>query len=238
MLNVAARAMDAQRYGLDVAGQNIANVNTPGYTRRSVLLAEVPPLDPSSAGGGVDVQSLVASRAPLLDSRLRFEQPASSKEGAIADHLAVLEANLGKPGASLDAALARFYNTYGALSQSPTSATARQQVIIEGQALARTFNDLASGFQADQREADNELRDVIGQVNALAKQLADLNAGIASVGVTNAEGLLDQQEQALAALSQLADVSVTQNGDGTIGVSIGSGCALVVGANTYALTPV
>src|SRR5437763_3266454 len=155
MLNVAARAMDAQRYGLDVAGQNIANVNTPGYTRRSVVFTEVPPLDPWSPGGGVDVQSLVASRAPLLDSRLRFEQPASSKEGAIADHLAVLEANLGKPGASLDAALARFHSTYGALAQNPTSATARQQVLIQGQSLARTPSHLAAGFEAGPANADS-----------------------------------------------------------------------------------
>jgi len=238
MLQMAARSLDAQRYGLDVAGQNIANVNTAGYTRRSVLFAEVPPLDPWSAGGGVDVQALVASRAPLVDARLRFEQPSLSREKTIADHLAIIEANLGKPGASLDDALARFYNTYAALSQSPTSATARQQVIIEGQSLARSFNDLAASFQTAQMSADGELRDTISQVNALARQIADINTGIAAVGVDNAQGLLDQQEQALSALTQLADIQVTQNNDGTIGVSIGSGRALVVGANTYDLSAV
>ena len=54
MLRIASRALDAQRYGLDVTGQNIANVNTAGYTRRSVVYEEVPPLDPWSPGGGVD----------------------------------------------------------------------------------------------------------------------------------------------------------------------------------------
>jgi flagellar hook-associated protein 1 FlgK len=238
MLNSAARALDAQRYGLDVTGQNIANVNTPGYTRRSVIFAEVPPLDPTSPGGGVDVQKLVAARAPLVDARLRFEQPASSREGAIADHLGIVQANLGQPGASLDATLAQFYNTYAALSQNPTSSTARQQVVVEGQTLSKSFNDLAAGFQTAEVSADNELRDALGQVNTLAKQIAEINSGISSVGVDNAQDLLDQQQQALSALSQLADISVTQDNDGTIGVSIGNGRALVVGANSYDLSAV
>jgi flagellar hook-associated protein 1 FlgK len=236
MLRMASRALEAQRYGLDVTGQNIANVNTAGYTRRSVVFSEVPPLDPWSPGGGVDVQALVAARAPLLEARLRFEQPASSREGAVADHLAILEANLGQPGASLDAALARFYNAYAALAQNPTSATARQQVIVEGQTLSTTFNDLAAGFNNAQISADRELRDTVNQVNALADQIANINAGISSAGLENADGLLDQQSLALASLSELADVSVTHNDDGTIDVSIGSGRALVVGADTFALS--
>ena len=235
MLRIASRALEAQRFGLDVTGQNIANVNTAGYTRRSVLFSEVPPLDPWSAGGGVDVQALVAARAPLLEARLRFEQPASSRDGAIADHLAILEANLGQPGASLDAALARFYNTYATLAQSPTSPTARQQVIIEGQTLSKTFNDLAAGFSSAQMNADRELRDVVNQVNNLARQIADINSGISSAGQNNAEGLFDQQTLALASLSELADITVTHNDDGTVDVSIGSGRSLVVGANTFDL---
>jgi flagellar hook-associated protein 1 FlgK len=238
MLQTAARALDAQRYGLDVTGQNIANINTAGYTRRSVLYAEVPPYDPTSAGGGVEVQKLVAARAPLVEARLRFEQPASSMEGAIADHLAIVEANLGQPGASIDDALAQFYNTYATLAQNPTSTPARQQVIIEGQSLSRSFNDLAASFQTAQISADNELRDDIGQVNALAKQIADINAGIATVGIDNAQGLLDQQEEALSALTQLTNIQVTQNNDGTIGVSLGNGRALVVGATSYDLSAV
>jgi flagellar hook-associated protein 1 FlgK len=236
MLRIASRALDAQRYGLDVTGQNIANVNTAGYTRRSVVYEEVPPLDPWSPGGGVDVQALVAARAPLLEARLMFEQPGSSREGAIADHLAVLEANLGQPGASLDAALARFYNTYAQLAQNPISATARQQVIVEGQTLSRTFNERATGFNNAQLNADRELRDTVRQVNALASQIAEINAGISSAGPDNADGLLDQQSVALASLSELVDVTVTHNADGTIDVSVGSGRSLVVGANTFALT--
>ena len=235
MLRIASRALDAQRYGLDVTGQNIANVNTAGYTRRSVVFSEVPPLDPWSPGGGVDVQKLVAARAPAHRS-----PPPIRAAGLVARRRHCgssrrRRSRFGQPGASLDAALARFYNTYAALAQSPTSATARQQVIIEGQTLSRTFNDLATSFNDAQMNADRELRDTVSQVNPLAKQIADINAGIASAGPENADGLLDQQSVALASLTELTDVTVTHNDDGTVDVSIGSGRSLVVGANDVRL---
>src|SRR5262249_50338456 len=103
-------------------------------------------------------------------------------------------------------------------------------------ALSTAFNNLVTGFQTAQRDADNQLRDAIGQVNALARRIAELNTGIASVGVDNAQTLLDQQEEALAALTKLADISVTQNSDGTLDLSIGNGSALVVGQNVYELS--
>ena len=87
MLGSAANSLEAQRYALDVTGQNIANVNTPGYVRRSVVFAEIAPRDPWSAGGGVDVAGVQAARAPLIESRLRHEQVVGSRDAAVADHL-------------------------------------------------------------------------------------------------------------------------------------------------------
>src|SRR3954452_17407783 len=103
MLGVAARALDAQRYGLDVTGQNVANVNTPGYARRSLQFSEVPPHEPGTAGSGVDVVAMQAARAPLIEARMRLEQPAAARESTVADYLAVVQAGLGQPGGSLDA---------------------------------------------------------------------------------------------------------------------------------------
>jgi flagellar hook-associated protein 1 FlgK len=73
-------------------------------------------------------------------------------------------------------------------------------------------------------------------VNALSKQIADINSGIASIGVDNAQSLIDQQSEALASLSKLIDISVTQSSDGTVGVSVANGRALVIAANSYDLS--
>ena len=236
LLGLAARALEAQRYGLDVTGQNISNVNTPGYTRRSVVLAEVPPYDRLSAGGGVNIEAVVAARTPFIDARLFQEQPALGRHGAILDGLAVVQTALGPPGASLDAALASFYNSFGALTQDATSTTARQQVIYTGQALAKTFNELAERFAVAQRDADAEVRTSVDQVNGLASRVAALNGAIAAADANEVDALHDQQSVALKSLAGLIDIGVMTRQDGGVDVSIGNGRALVVGNNTYPLT--
>jgi flagellar hook-associated protein 1 FlgK len=236
LLGIASKALDAQQYGLDVTGQNIANVNTQGYTRRSVVFEEVPPSDSLSAGGGVDVQAVVAARTPLIDARLYQEQPAAARDGAVADQLSVVETALGAPGASLDASLAAFYNAFGALAADPTSAVARQQVVAQGQLLSGSFNDLASRFDSAARDADTALRQTLDQVNALAQQIAALNGAIASAPAGAVDALKDQQAAALQSLSSLIDIGVMNRQDGGVDVTIGNGRALVVGANPYSLT--
>ncbi len=233
MLGRTVRALDAQRYGLDVAGQNIANVNTPGYVRRSAVLVEGPPPDPLTPGGGVDVQAVIASRAPLVEGRLRYEQPLASSHGAIADQLAVLESGLGQAGNSLDDALADFYNTYAQLGQSPTSSTARQQVVVQAQSLTRAFNDMAARLESQRRSADAGIRADVGQLNALAGQLASINRQIGSTDPNNAQGLYDQQTYVVAQMSTLVDLNVVSRGDGVVDVSIGNGRALVIGDQLY-----
>lgn len=235
LLNRAVRALDAQRYGLDVAGQNISNVNTPGYVRRTAQLAESLPTDPFSAGGGVDVVAVTASRAPLVETRLNYEQPAAAREGAIADHLAVVEAGLGDAGASLDEALARFYNTYATLSQNPTSSTSRQQVIVEGQALARGFNDMSGRFQTARVDADRDIRASLSQVNALAAQLTSINRQISQTDTQNAQGLLDQQAVVIGAIGKLVDIHVITRDDGSADVQVGNGRALVMADKSFDL---
>ncbi len=227
--------MDAQRFGLDVAGQNIANVNTPGYVRRALILADVPPPDLRSAGGGVDAVAVVASRAPLVEARLRFEQPAASREQAKAESLAVIEAGLGQPGASIDEALAVFYNTYETLAQNPTAGTSRQQVILAGQSLARSFNDMSARFDEAQQTADADIRSTITQVNVLARQLADLNHQIGQTESANAQGLIDQQTSVIAEIGKLVSVSVIMRSDSSVDLAIGNGRALVIGDDAYQL---
>lgn len=236
MLNRAVRALDAQRFGLDVAGQNIANVNTAGYVRRTAELAESPPTDPFGPGGGVDVIAVTSARAPLVEARLRYEQPAASRESAIAQHLAVLEAGLGQPGASLDETLARFYNTYATLAQNPTSSTSRQQVIVEGTALARSFADMSARFDTARANADLDIRSSLAQVNVLAEQLANLNRQISSTDDRSSQGLLDQQSVIIEQLGKLIDVHVIPHEDGSVNVSIGNGRALVISDRSYALS--
>ncbi len=232
-LSMASRALAAQQAGLDVTGQNIANVNTPGYTRRTVDLAASPPVDPLSAGNGVDVVAIRAERANLIAAQLRHEQPAQGREAAMAESLSQIETALGRPGSSIDASLTQFFNAFSQLAQDPTSGVARQQVIVQGQSLTTAFHDVASRLASAQRDADAQVKSSVDQINTLAAQVASLNASMAGASTSGNEALRDKLDVALSSLSQLIDIGVVSRPDGGADVSVGNGRALVIGATTY-----
>ena len=117
-LTMAARSLQSQQFAMNVTGQNISNVNTPGYTRRVVDFAAVPP----AAGGGVEIEDVRRVRDSLLDGRLLQQIPLGSYDTAVADSLSVVETNLGKVGESLDQQLDAFFNAFADLAENPTSA--------------------------------------------------------------------------------------------------------------------
>ena len=236
MLGFTSRALEAQRFGLDVVGQNIANVNTPGYTRRVVDLAAVPPVEPLSAGGGVEVQGVRSLRDLLIDRRLWQEHPEEQRGRATADALAGVEAALGPAGSSIDGALDSFFDAFAALADAPTSSTARQEVILQGQSLASSFRDMSSHFESAIRETDSRVRGAVDEVNRLTARVASLNAALSGVDPATGESLQVRDELAVAIeeLSGLVQVSAVQRTDGGFDIEINGG-ALVVGDRAYAL---
>jgi flagellar hook-associated protein 1 FlgK len=236
-LSMAARALDAQRFGLDVTGQNIANVNTPGYARREAQFASVPPYEKLSAGEGVEVTGMHAVRDERLERRLQQERPAEQRELAIADSLGVVEAALGKTGASIDSSMSAFFDSLGRLAADPTSAVARREVASQGDALSASFRDMSGRLDQATRDADVAIRGAVNQVNTLAGTIARLNAalGAAAGGAPGKDALKDQLGDALKSLSGLIDIGTIPRPDGGVDVSFGNGHPLVIGANTYAL---
>ena len=201
-LRSASRSLDAQRLGLDVAGQNLANVNTVGYTRRTLLLAELPPTDFYNAGRGVEVVGIYAHRDVFLDARIRREQQGEAFDAAVVDGMTSLEAAIGRPGTSLDAQLTAFFDAFANFANDVRSTAARQDVIAQGQALADGFHGVATALQTSQRDADLTLRGYVTEVNSIAAEVALLNQRIgATVGDTNA--LQDERGVLLSRLAEL-----------------------------------
>ena len=234
-LTNAARSLDAQQYGLDVTGQNIANVNTAGYAVRTVGLTEnVAP--GTNSDGGVLITGAPAQRDNFLEARLRSLQSPAAMDGAVADALNIVQTALGTPGSSLDSSLAAFFQSFATLSQDSTSSTSRAGVIASGQQLASAFNAMSAQISAQQRATDDSIRSGVGQINALAAQIAQYNAAIGGANGADVESVRDNLNVALTSLSKLANVGVMTRSDGGVDVTIGNGRALVVGSNAYSLT--
>jgi flagellar hook-associated protein 1 FlgK len=234
-LSSASNALVAQRMGLDVVGQNIANINTPGYTRRTLDLAEVPPTDSMDAGGGVSVVAVRALRDLLVEARLRREEGGTARDAALAEALSTVEAALGAPGASIDAEITNFFNTFSDLAIDPTSPSARDMVLRQGASVAQAFAGMVAQLGTVQKDADANIRASVDEVNRLAAELAKLNVSLAT-GSYDQDSIRDRQTVVLSRLSELADVAVLRRDDGGVDVTLSSGEAIVIGENAYALT--
>ncbi len=235
-LSVASTSLNAQRMGMDLVGQNLANVNTEGYSRRQIVLSERPPTDANSAGRGVTVSEVRSMRDGYIQSRLRNENPKAAMDAAVADALSVAESALGTPGSSIDAALEQFFSAFSALSENPASPELRDGVSRQGEALAQMFHDVSDRLSAIRQDADTTLSGSVGEINRLTGQIAQYNSQISTANGRDVTGIIDARDVTLQKLSKIVDVTAYQRADGAMDVAIGQGRALVVGGDAGALS--
>ena len=235
-LTLAARALDAQRMGLDVAGHNVANVNTPGYARRVLDLSSLPASTIFDAGGGVRIDGVRAVRDGFLERRIEQEVPGEQREAARADVLSVVEATLGQAASAIDVRLTEFFGAFTNLADHPTSSVARQDVLSQADRLVSSFQNVAARIASAQREADLRVRGGVEEINALAQRIVDINLAYSAAGPSQMSlHLADEQGVALRRLAELIDIDVLPRENGGVDITIGNGRALVVGQFVYAV---
>jgi flagellar hook-associated protein 1 FlgK len=232
-LSIASSALDAQSLGIDVTGENLANVNTTGYSRRTLNLAEAPATSPEGAGGGVDIQGVQALRDTYIQSSLDQATTVGAYQGALSSQLSVVSSALGTPGTSLDAALTSFFNAFSALATDPTNTVNRSAVVQQAQGLAQSFNTMAGNLASAQQSADASVRGDITQANALIAQVASLNGRIAGANGSDVQSLVDERQVDVSQLTNLVGASAIPSSDGTIGLTVGNGHAIVIGETGY-----
>lgn len=232
-LSMATASLDAQSRGIDVTGQNLANVNTNGYSRRTLLLAEAPPEGPGGVGGGVLVQGVQALRDAYVQAQLDTATQSGSYQGALVNQLSTLSSALGMPGSSLDAALSSFFNSFSQLAGDPTSLVNRTGVVAQGEALAQAFNAMAGNLTGAQQASDAAARGLVDQVNTLITQVATLNRQIGDGNGANVESLVDQRQVDITQLSSLIGAVAVPSSDGSIGLTVGNGHAIVIGTSAF-----
>lgn len=225
-LELLRRALASHQRALDVTGHNIANVNTPGFTRQEVVLTSLPPpgslsrfAAPLLAGGGVRVASLRQVRDAFLDRQLRQARQSAAEWRARADFWSQVEAVFPEPSDSgLAELLARFWNAWQEVSLNPESRAARTALVQQAQVLADAVRQAAQRLDQLRAHLDAVATGHVERVNQIARELASLNTQIArlEVGGQRALDLRDHREQLLAELEELADVTYTETESGEL----------------------
>ena len=241
-LNTAYTGLSAARAAMDIAGQNIANAGTAGYTRQRVATSSVaapanvglPAATRPVAGQGVSVDGITRLADQMADNKVRGTAAEAGYASVRADALDAVQANLHEPGSDgISAQLHTFWANWSDVANQPNTAAPANVLLQNANVLA---GKIATGYQAldDQWTATRGSVDTMAaDLNASASQVAVLNGQIRSTLAAggNANELIDQRSQLATGIVTLAGGSVRDKGDGTIDVVVG-GNALVSGTTT------
>ena len=240
-LNIAVQAMQVDQAALSTTANNIANANTPGYSRQIVDLAEVAPVEYGGllVGNGVQIQQIVSQRSSLLETQLDQETQQQSQYNAFLASMQQVQTLFNETsGTGLQSSITGLFNSLQQLSTNPSSTSLRAGVLTAAQNLAQAFNSTASNLVSIQRNADLSVGQAVSQINSLTAQIAQLNGEINQATSTgqNPGTFLDQRDQLINQLSGLIDVSEISAGNNTLTLTTTGGANLVVGNQSFALT--
>ncbi len=230
--SAALSALQTNSTALRVVSNNVANLNTQGYARRVVNQQT---LSNGGALGGVSITDIQRITDRFLNAEQLSAQAGASRYDAQTTIFSQLGGLLGSPGdsTSLTSRLNSVSAALGQAALSPAASANQVGALNSLQNLAATISNLSSQVSGLRDQVDQQVGTSISGINALIKQVYDLNVQVKTAKISGDESsaLLDQRDVALQNLSQLVGVRTVEQPDGRVGVMTEDGVSLV--GDTY-----
>jgi flagellar hook-associated protein 1 FlgK len=233
LMSIGMRAMFADYASMQTTGHNIANANTPGYSRQTV--------DVATAGGqytgagffgrGVDVTTVKRASDQFLTMQSQAAASMAAMDDTRSTQLQQLQNVFPLGDTGMGASMGNFLNAYVDLANNPDDASARQVILADASEVASRFSSASSQIDTLQAGVTGDLKNSVSEVNTLAQQVAALNNQIAGFNATGQppNDLLDQRDQLIKQIGGYVKVTTIPAADGTLGVFIAGGQRLVLG---------
>ncbi len=242
MLGIGTSALRAFQRALSTTGHNIANANTPGYSRQRVELSSATPQYAGYGyiGTGVRTDSVRRFYDGFVENQVQNYTASTTEFQTLHNYATQIDNVLADPDTGLSTAIQRFQSAAQDLSNDPASTAARQAMISEGQGLVDRFHSLGGWLNDMNAQVNNDLKASVTEINNISTAIADLNKEIVRAsGVAGEQppnDLLDQRDNLIRDLSKHVSLSTLTQDNGAVNVMIGSGQTLVVGSNATQLT--
>ncbi|MBI3478432.1 MAG: flagellar hook-associated protein FlgK [Acidobacteria bacterium] len=238
-LSIALSALLVSQQQLETSANNVANANTPGFSRKRPDLTPGDPvvLGRLSIGTGVVLKQIQSLRDPILELRISQETQTQGQLDTTLGALQQIQVGFSGTDSGIGDAISKFFDSLQQLSTDPTSLSLRQAVLTAAGNLATTFNTEAHNLQAQRSNLDLNVVDTVGQINTLTAQIAGLNKQVSALENVHEDAgiFIDQRTEAIRQLSSLVDVSVIQTESG-IALTTSNGTPLVAGERNFPLT--
>ena len=240
VLNTAKLGLLSQQLAIEVTGQNIANVQTEGYSRQEVNFESTNPrsFNLGQLGTGVRVAGIERSHDEFLFSQILGEGDTLGQYQVRKDVFDQLEILLSENnGQSLNQSLSSFFASVQDLASNPTGLPERSNMLAEAQNLASVFNNLGESLFQIQQNLDSAISVEVEKINSLAAEVAALNKSIHANEPTtfSANDLRDKRDQKVKELSELIDLNFVDEQDGQISLTLDDGTPLVLQSTAFTL---
>ncbi|EXI68141.1 MAG: Flagellar hook-associated protein 1 [Candidatus Accumulibacter adjunctus] len=240
ILGTGVSGLLAAQHGLQTTEHNIANANTPGYTRQRVIQGSNPGVNTGSGflGQGTNVATIERVYSSFLAEQVDRSQSGVSQLDTYVAQIRQIDNLLGDSSAGLSPALQGFFDGVAQVAANPSHLPSRQALIANAQGLSTRYQSLGTQLAQMYDGINGQIRDSVKAINSYAEQIASLNEqiGLAQAATGHsANDLLDSRDNLVAELNKLIRAKSTTNGDGSINVFVGNGQQLVVGSQSIGL---
>ena len=237
-LAIALSSLAVSQQEMETTSNNVANANTPGYTREVPVVTAGDPVEIGSLsmGTGVVFDKIESLRDPMLQIQINQATQQNSELNASLSQLQQIQTQFASSTSGIGADISNFFNSLQQLSPDPSDLTLRQGVLTAADTLASDFNNAASSLQGQRSNIDQNVAQSVTQVNSLTAQIASVDQQISNLQSVDQDpgALVDTQNSLIQQLSGLIGVQVIQTDQG-ISLATSNGTTLVSGSQSYAL---
>lgn len=239
-MSIATGAMAAEQGAITETANNVANVNTPGYSRKEPQFSENPPLVIGNLtfGTGVSLVDVGSVRDAILQLQIQQQTGQQSRLNSLVTGLQQVQAQFSNHGNNdIASQLSALFSSISQLSTQPSSLSLRQGVLTAATNLASTFNNTANSLQQQRSSLDLNVTQALTQVSTLTQEIANVNQQVTTLQNLHqdASSFIDQRDVLINQLSGLIDVSEIQSDTG-IALTTSNGTALVAGGKAFTLS--
>jgi flagellar hook-associated protein 1 FlgK len=243
LFDIARTALSTSQKGITVAGHNVANLNTPGYSRQEAIVTERPPINgaPGMVGTGVKAVAIRRYVDQFINRQLTSSEQDLGRLSVSQDELSRLQ-NLFKDSNN-EGVAARLNDLFQGLQDvatNPSDSASRSVLLANAAQLSASLNQAAADLKTSEQSLNFQVKQTVTEINGLAKQIAQLNDQIVTAEVTgqHANDLRDQRDAAVNELAERIDVTAIESKEGALSVFVAQGQVLVESGTVRSLAAV
>ena len=238
LINTSLTGLQAAQQALQVTGNNIANVNTPGYSQENVIQSTTSPsfLGGQFYGNGTQISEVQRLYSSFLQGQVWSASAGSSGASTLSQGLQQVLGVLNNGNVSTQ--IQQFFSGAAQVAANPSDIPSRQALLGDAQTLSSTFQSLGQQLDSIGQGINQQMQQSVSSINQLSSQIAKLNQQIAnSAGLGNGQpnNLLDQRDQLLTQLNSQVGVQVVRQNNSQINVFLSNGQVLVAGNQAFSL---